>query len=119
MTLQPRDDKSEITLEERIETLEARDTIRDLSVRDSMSIDTRNIEELVELFVDDVDCGRWGNGRDALTAFFNNVLESFYRTIHYPLGQVVTFIDRSHATGWAYSRAEHEDRGMWIVMAIC
>jgi hypothetical protein len=119
MTLQRRNDESEMSLEERIESLEARDAIRDLSVRYSMSIDTRNIEELVELFVDDVDCGRWGSGRDALAAFFNNVLGSFYRTIHYPMGQIVTFIDRSHATGWAYSRAEHEDGGMWIIMAIC
>lgn len=103
----------------RIDRIEARQAISDLSARYALAIDSRNVSALVELFVEDVDCGRWGTGRGALAAWFEQVLRSFYRTVHFPGLPVVDFQDSASATAWVYSRAEHEDRGHWVVMAIC
>ena len=46
-------------------------------------------------------------------------VRTFYRSIHQICGHQVDFVDDDHATGKVYCRAEHEDRGRWVVMAIC
>ncbi|MEJ2207402.1 MAG: nuclear transport factor 2 family protein [Gemmatimonadota bacterium] len=57
-------------LEARIDRLESLDEIRQLPHRYALAVDTRNLDDLVALFVDDVRVGRGGRGRSALRAWF-------------------------------------------------
>ena len=107
------------SFEERLARLEALEAVRQLPSRYAMAIDARDLDGLVGIFVPDVDAGRWGAGRDALRAFFDHRLRDFYRTIHQICGQTAELTDADTARGRTYCRAEHEDRGRWVVMAIC
>lgn len=105
----------------RIDRIESHLAIQQLPSRYALAVDSRNLDDLVALFVPDVDCGRRGRGRDALKAFYDPTLRQFYRCHHQIVGQVIDFdpADPDRATGTVYCRAEHEDGGKWIVMAIC
>jgi uncharacterized protein (TIGR02246 family) len=104
---------------QRIDRLESGLAIQQLPSRYAMAVDARDLDAFVALFVDDVDCGRYGKGRDALRRFIEPALRTFYRSQHQVCGQVVDFIDADHAKGQVYCRAEHEDGDRWIVMTIC
>jgi len=106
-------------LEARIARIEARLAIQQLPPRYAVAVDSRNLDDLVALFAPDVDCGRWGKGRDALKAFYEPTLQGLYRSHHQICGHVVDLIDEDHARGTTYCRAEHEDGDRWYVMAIC
>lgn len=105
----------------RLERVEAELAIGQLPARYALAVDSRDLEALAGLFVDDVDCGRWGKGREALKRFYasESVLQAFYRSVHQICGQTLDFQDAEHATGTVYCRAEHEDGEHWVVMAIC
>lgn len=105
-------------LARRIERTEARQAIGELPSRYAIAVDARDIDGWLSLFVEDVDCGRRGMGREVLRSFIEPNLRTFYRSIHQICGHVVDFIDDDIATGTVYCRAEHEDGGEWIVMAI-
>ncbi len=109
----------DVSLLARVERLEAHLGIQQIVSRYAMALDARDLDGLVSLFTDDVGCGRWGTGRDALRRFFDTVLRRFYRSQHLVCGHVIDLIDADHASGRVYCRAEHEDRGQWITMAIC
>jgi hypothetical protein len=105
-------------MEERISRIEARQAIGDLVMRYAMAVDTRDLDALVGLFVEDVELGRFGRGRDVLRAWITPVLQTFYRSVHLICGQTVEFIDRDTATGVVYCRAEHEVGDRWFVVAM-
>ena len=113
------DEGSIARITERLERVEAHLEIGQLPVRYAMAIDARDLDALVACFVPDVPAGRWGTGRDSLRQFFDRRLRDFYRTIHQICGQTIELVDSTNATGQTYCRAEHEDRGRWVVMAIC
>jgi uncharacterized protein (TIGR02246 family) len=102
----------------RLDRVESRQAIADLPARYARAVDSRDIDAWLNLFVEDVDCGRRGRGREALRSFIEPSVRSFYRSIHYVCGQVAEFIDGDTAEGTVYCRAEHEDGDQWIVMAI-
>jgi hypothetical protein len=106
---------------QRLERVEAQLAIQQLPARYALAVDSRDLDALVGLFVDDVPCGRWGNGREALKSFYASdpILRGFYRSQHQVCGQTVDLIDADHASGTVYCRAEHEDGPHWVVMAIC
>jgi SnoaL-like protein len=108
-------------LQARIERIEAQLAIQQLPVRYALAVDSRNVDDLIELFAADVDCGRWGRGRNALKAYFAspNLLSAFYRSVHLVCGHAIDLVDAGHATGTVYCRAGHEDDGHWVEMAIC
>ena len=54
------------SLEERIDRLESAEAIRQLASRYALAVDTRNLDDLVALFVEDVRVGRDSSGREAL-----------------------------------------------------
>lgn len=112
---------SEPSLLARIERIESQLAIQQLPPRYALAVDSRDLDGLVNLFAPDVDCGRWGKGREALKAFYDPTLRQFYRCHHQIVGHVIDldpeFQDR--ATGKVYCRAEHEDGDKWVVMAIC
>ena len=107
------------TLLARIDRIESTLAIQQLPIRYALAVDGRDIDAWLALFVDDVDCGRHGKGREALRGTIEGPLATFYRSIHQICGHRIDFIDADHATGQVYCRAEHEDRGKWVVMAIC
>lgn len=112
---------SEQELLARLERVEAQLAITQLPARYALAVDSRDLDSLVKLFVADVNCGRWGVGREALKAFYGSehILQAFRRCVHQICGQTIDFIDENIATGTVYCRAEHEDGEHWVVMAIC
>jgi hypothetical protein len=103
----------------RIDCIESTLAIQQLPIRYAMAVDGRGIQGWVDLFIDDVDCGRRGKGREILKGFIAPTLTNFYRSIHQICGHRIDFVDADHATGAVYCRAEHEDGDNWVVMAIC
>lgn len=104
---------------ERVDRLESIHAIEQLAVRYALAIDERDVEAWLDLFVDDVDCGRRGTGREALRTFIEPALRCFYRSVHQICGHRIILDDPGRAHGYAYCRAEHEVDGQWIVMAVC
>ena len=107
------------TLERRVAEVEARQAIGQLPIRYAIAVDSRDLDAWVGTFVEDVDCGRHGRGREALKRYIEPQVRGFYRSIHFICGHLIDLIDADHATGRVYCRAEHEDGGKWIVMGIC
>ena len=108
-------------IEERLASVEAQLAIQQLPARYALAVDSRDVDALVQLFAVDVDCGRWGTGRDALKRYYASpkVLTGFYRSVHFICGQTIDLVDADHASGTVYCRAGHEDQGHWVEMAIC
>ena len=113
----------------RLARIEARQAIGQLPIRYAIAVDTRNVDDWVNLFVPDVDLGRHGRGREVLRAYIEPQLRWFYRSIHQICGHRIDLgpdvgpdaADGSgplRATGSVYCRAEHEVDDRWIVMAI-
>jgi hypothetical protein len=104
---------------ERLDRIEAQLAIQQLAIRYAVGIDSRNIDLLAEQWVPDVWMGKqFGQGRDAVKAFFTPVLQGFYRTVHMIVGHRIDLVDADHATGEVYCRAEHESADRWVVQAI-
>jgi hypothetical protein len=104
---------------ERLDRIESRAAIEDLAVRYAIAVDSRDVEAWTKLFVPDVDCGRFGTGREALRRSIEPALRNFYRSVHLVSGHAIDFEDDpDRATGMVYCRAEHEVGERWIVMAI-
>lgn len=103
----------------RLERVEATLAIQQLPIRYALAVDGRDIDAWVRLFVEDVDCGAAGRGREALRGTIEGPLKTFYRSVHQICGHQIEFVDSDHAAGKVYCRAEHEDGGKWVVMAIC
>lgn len=105
--------------EKRLERIESSLAIQQLPIRYALAVDGRDIEAWLSLFPTNVDCGRYGRGREALRQTIEGPLSTFYRSIHQICGHEYHFLDPDRAKGHVYCRAEHEDRGRWIVMSIC
>ncbi len=103
----------------RLDRIESQLAIQQLPIRYAIAVDSRDLDTWVSLFVDDINCGRRGVGREALKRWIEPMVRTFYRSIHQICGHAVDFIDENHATGKVYCRAEHEAHGKWVVMAIC
>ena len=105
-------------LEARIDRLESLAAIQQLPIRYAIAVDSRDMDGWVDLFVPDVHCGRRGNGRDVLKSIITPAVRTFYRSVHQICGHRIEFDDADHAHGVVYCRAEHEDNGKWVIMAI-
>jgi len=92
-----------------LERLWALLSIGQLPSQYAFAVDSRNLDDLVALYVDDVTRPDMdGSGRHALREHFEPVLRSYYRTMHQMLGHQIDLVDADHATGKVYCRAEHE-----------
>ena len=103
----------------RLDRVESSLAIQQLPARYAMAVDTRDLDALAALYVDDVDYGEAGKGHEVLKQQFTANLRLFYRSIHQILSQTFEFQDDDHATGHVYCRAEHERDGTWIVALMC
>ena len=101
-----------------VEKLVAYEEIRQLAARYALAVDSRDLDTLVELFVDDVQVGRSDRGREALRASFEASLRSVGVTILNVGTHVIDFVDDAHAVGKVYCKGEVERAGRWIHQAI-
>jgi ketosteroid isomerase-like protein len=103
---------------EHVERLLAYEEIRQLAARYARAMDSRDLDGLVALFVDDVRVGRDARGRDALREFFDASLRRIGTSILNVGTHVIDLVDADHATGVVYCRGEIEIADEWIVQAI-
>lgn len=104
---------------ERLEAIEADLAIRQLAARYAVAVDGRDLDGIVELFVDDVDTGPSGVGRDALREVYRRSLQRFYRSMHHVGGQTIEITGAGTASGRVYCRAEHEVGDRWVIILMC
>lgn len=103
----------------RLDAVESEQAIERLAHWYVFAADARDLEGLLVMFVDDVNCGRFGTGRESLRASYEIIHRQFYRTVHQVVGHTVDFDDPNHATGKVMMRAEHEIGDRWVVAMLC
>lgn len=96
----------------------AYEEIRQLAARYALAVDSRDLDTLVGLFVEDVQVGRDDRGREALRASFDASLRDVGVTILNVGTHVVDLVDDTHAVGKVYCKGEVEGDGRWIHQAI-
>jgi ketosteroid isomerase-like protein len=101
-----------------LERLVARDEIRQLAYRYALATDSRDLDTLVSLFVDDVRVGRDAVGREALRASFDQQLRGVGVTILFVGNHLIDFEADDRATGVVYCKGEIQDGDRWIHQAI-
>lgn len=106
------------SVEERLDRVESMLAIQQLAARYALAVDSRDIDAWIALFVGDVDCGRYGKGREALRGFIDPGVRGFYRSVHFIGGHVIDFEGANRASGTVYCRAEHEDGDRWVAMQL-
>jgi ketosteroid isomerase-like protein len=101
-----------------LDRLLAYEAIRQLVARYAVAVDARDIETLVNLFVDDVHAGSSGNGRAALRGSFESSLRGIGVSILNVGTHVIDFVGEDDATGVVYCKGEIQDGTRWIHQAI-
>ena len=97
----------------------ARLEIAELASRYAVAVDSRDLDTIASLFVPDVDAGRRGTGRDAIRAYYDDVLRNFRSSMHFVGTQAVQFDDSgTSALGHTYCIAEHEGADHWFRVGI-
>src|SRR4051794_28334062 len=92
--------------------------IRQLASRYAVALGHRDLDALVQLFVDDVRIGRDAAGRDALRASMAAQLVGDHRTILHVTNHVIDVTDADNATGIVGTRAEIEGDDDWVIQII-
>ena len=103
------------TLEERIDRLESLASIRQLASRYALALDSRNMDDLVDLFVADVRVGGGTSGRPALKEWYSTVMRDWRVSVHLVANHTIDFEDCDHASGIVYCHDELEslDGSTW------
>jgi hypothetical protein len=101
----------------RIDRLESADQIRQLAPKYALCIDMRDLDSLVNLFVDDVGVPGKQRGRRALKAWYDSSIRSnILGSAHGVHGHIIDFETRELASGIVYSRNDLEStHGVWMV----
>ena len=101
-----------------VERVVAHDAIRQLVAHYAVALDARDLDRLVALFVDDVQVGRDGRGREALRAAFEASIEETTTTVLNVGTHLIDMRDADRATGIVYCRGELQVGERWIVQMI-
>ena len=101
-----------------IDRVIAHDAIRQLVSRYAVAVDSRDLDTLVGLFVDDVRVGSDTAGREALRASFRASLSAVGVTILQVGTHVIDLLDADHATGIVYCSGQIQEGDRWIHQAI-
>ena len=103
-----------------LERLVAHEDIRQLAAHYAVALDSRDLDALVGLFVDDVQVGRDARGRDALREAFTASLAGVGVSILTVGTHAIDVVDDDHATGEVYCKGEIQDLvdGHWVHQAI-
>ncbi len=105
------------SLAERLERLESLDAIRQLAARYALSLDMRDLDAHVNLFVDDIRVGKERSGRRELKLWLDDTLRNqFTGTSHHIGGHIIEFESPDRASGVVYSKNEHETGPEWVLM---
>ena len=96
----------------------AHDQIRQIVSRYAVAVDSRDLDTLVSLFVDDVQVGRNSFGRGALRTSFEDSLSSVGVTILQVTTQVIDLIDSDHGTGIVYCAGQVQEDERWVHQSI-
>src|SRR5436305_533073 len=70
------------SLDARVDRLESLAAIRQLAARYALALDSRNMDELVDLFVPEVRVGRDATGRAALKEWYSTVMREWRVSVH-------------------------------------
>ena len=103
---------------EPVDRLLAYEEIRGIVARYALATDSRDLDMLVNLFVDDVQIGRDRFGHEALRASFEQSLRGIGVSILNVGTHVIDLVDDDHATGFVYCKGEIQDGERWIHQAI-
>ena len=101
-----------------VEKLWAHEQIRQLAAHYAVSVDSRDLDTLVGLFVDDVRVGRDTYGRGALRDSFAESLSGIGVSMLNVGTHAIDLLDADHATGSVYCHGQIEDGDRWIHQAI-
>lgn len=101
-----------------VDRLLAYEEIRQLAARYALAIDSRDLDALVALFVDDVQVGPDARGREALRASFDESLRGIGVSILNIGTHVIDLVDDDRASGHVYCKGEIQDGDRWIHQAI-
>lgn len=101
-----------------IDKVLAYESIRQLVARYAVAVDSRDIDALVGLFVDDVQVGAFGTGRRALRRSFETSLRGIGVSILNVGTHVIDLVDEREASGIVYCKGEVQDGERWIHQAI-
>lgn len=103
-------------LQARLERLEALDEIRQLAAKYAVALDMRDLDALVNLFVDDVGVPGKRSGRAALRAWYDTELRyDLLGSTHGVLGHIIDVHDGHRASGLVYSRNDLETESAWVI----
>jgi hypothetical protein len=108
--------ESDVT--ELIEQLWAHEQIRQLAAHYAVAIDSRDLDALVALFVDDVRVGRDTRGREALKVSFDASLRAIGVSMLNVGTHAIDLVDADHATGSVYCHGQIQDGDRWIHQSI-
>ena len=110
-------DGSAMSLEQRIDRMESTEQIRQLAARYALALDTRNFDDMVELFIPNVQVGRDAFGRDKLRAWFVKTMSNTKSSIHFVGNHIIDLDpdDPDKARGVVYCRDELDRGDIWIV----
>lgn len=97
-----------------VEWLSAHEQIRQLASHYAVAIDSRDLDALVGLFIDDVRVGRDTYGRDALKASFDESLRGIGVSMLNVGTHAIDLVDADHATGNVYCHGQIQDGDRWI-----
>ena len=103
------------TADERLDRIESLAMINQLAVRYALSLDSRNMDALVDLFVADVRVGKTETGRAALHRWYSVAMREPKTSVHLVANHIVDFDDADHAHGIVYCHDELErpEQGNW------
>ena len=104
-------------LARQVDRMESTEEIRQLASRYALAVDSRNIEDLVQLFVEDVWVSRDNTGREAMREWWKSGLGRLGAGVHFVGTHVIDFDDDDHAHGIVYCHAEREAGAHWIASA--
>lgn len=95
--------------------MESLAAIQQLAHRYGLCLDSRDIEQLVQLFPPDVRVGRDERGRAALAQWFTDTMRQYGASVHLVGNHIVDFVDADHARGVVYCHDELErpELGRW------
>ena len=103
---------------EEVTRLLAYEEIRQLASRYALAIDSRDLDALVALFVDDVQVGRERQGREALKEDFDRQLREIGTSILFVGNHVIDIEDDETAKGAVYCKGEIQVEDRWVEQAI-
>jgi hypothetical protein len=105
----------DIDLRRRIERLEALDEIRQLASKYALSLDMRDFDALVNLFVDDVGVPGKQRGRQALKRWYADTMRSVPGSFHGINGHIIDIESDSIGRGVVYSRNDLDLGDAWML----